>query len=113
MAKKKVAEAKLEQSHKASLHDFEVIVKPVITEKSMALLQNENKATFKVSKNANKIEIKQAVERIFNVKVEDVKIMNTPDKATTRGGRYQGKIPGFKKAIVTIAGDQAISLFQE
>jgi len=98
---------------KATEKDFEVIVKPVITEKTMALIQNENKVTVKVAANSNKTEIKLAFERIFQVKVEDVKVANVRAKATTRGTRYSGKISGFKKAIVTVAEGDAIDLFKE
>ena len=94
-------------------HDFEVIVEPFITEKSMALMQNANKVTVKVAKGANKIEIKDAFERIFQVKVTAVKVVNQVGKTTTRGGRYRGSIPGFKKAIVTLADGEAIDLFKE
>ena len=111
MAKKKV-EAKV-GFPKATLRDYEVIVKPVITEKSMALMQNENKVTLKVLPDANKTEVKLAFERIFQVKAIDVKIANVKTKATTRGTRYQGKISGYKKAIVTIAEGEAIDLFRE
>ena len=111
MAKKKVVEKA--GFPKATERDFAVIVKPVITEKSMALMQNENKVTLKVLPDANKTEVKLAFERIFQVKVVDVKISNVRTKLTTRGTRYQGKISGYKKAIVTIAEGEAIDLFKE
>ena len=80
MAAKKKQETKKEQANqrfpKATQKDFEVIVKPVITEKTMALMQNENKVTLKVLPSANKTEIKLAFERIFKVKVTDVKVSN-------------------------------------
>ena len=98
---------------KATLRDYEVIVKPVITEKSMSLMQNENKVTLKVLPDANKTEVKLAFERIFQVKVLDVTISNVKTKLTTRGTRYQGKISGYKKAVVTIAEGEAIDLFKE
>ena len=113
MARAKKAAAKAAKFPKATERDFAVIVKPVITEKSMALMQNENKVTLKVLESANKTEIKLAFERIFQVKVIDVKISNVKTKATTRGTRYQGKISGYKKAIVTIAEGEAIDLFKE
>lgn len=94
-------------------HDFDVIVEPLITEKSMALMQNANKVTMKVNAKANKIEIKDAFERLFQVKVVDVKVVNKAAKATTRGGRYQGHISGFKKAIITIEEGSALDLFAE
>jgi large subunit ribosomal protein L23 len=94
-------------------HDYEVIVAPLITEKTMALMQNANKVTVKVAKNSNKVEIKEAFQRIFQVKVTDVKVANQIGKTTTRGGRYKGTISGFKKAVITIAEGEAIDLFKE
>ena len=110
-AKKKTEAAK--RFPKATEKDFTVIVKPLITEKTMALMQNENKVTVKVLENANKTEIKLAFERIFQVKVTDVKVLNQRAKETTRGTRYQGRISGFKKAVVTVAEGEAIDLFKE
>lgn len=98
---------------KAAEHDFEVILEPLITEKSMALMQNANKVTVKVAAKANKIEIKHAFERLFQVKVVDVKVINQIGKTTTRGGRYRGTISGFKKAIVTLAAGEALDLLKE
>ena len=112
MARAKKAAAKAAKFSKATERDFAVIVKPVITEKSMSLMQNENKVTLKVLPDANKTEVKLAFERIFQVKVIDVKIANVKTKLTTRGTRYQGKISGYKKAIVTIAEGEAIDLFK-
>ena len=112
MAKKK-AENKNNRFPKATEKDFQVIVKPMITEKTMSLMQNENKVTVKVLESANKTEIKLAFERIFQVKVTDVKVLNQRAKETTRGTRYQGHISGFKKAVVTVAEGEAIDLFKE
>ena len=111
MAAKKTSEAP--RFAKATENDFEVIVKPVITEKSMSLMQNENKVTVKVLDTATKTEVRLAFERIFQVKVTDVKIANVRTKITTRGTRYTGTISGYKKAIVTIAEGEAIDLFKE
>ena len=110
--------AKKEEAPKASFakpteHDFEVIIAPLITEKTMALMQNANKVTVKVATNSNKVEIKEAFQRIFQVKVIDVKVVNQIGKTTTRGGRYKGTISGFKKAVVTVAEGEAIDLFRE
>lgn len=110
--KKKVEEVKAVFA-KPTEHDYEVIAHPVVTEKSMALMQNNNKVTVRVSDKANKIEIKNAFERIFQVKATDVKISNVPSKTTTRGGRYKGVISGYKKAIVSVADGAAIDLFKE
>jgi large subunit ribosomal protein L23 len=98
---------------KATAHDYEVIKAPHITEKSMALMQNANKVTVRVSACANKAEIKAAFERVFQVQVDDVKVVNQRAKTTTRGGRYQGQIAGYKKAIVTLHEGSAIDLFKE
>ena len=114
MAAKKTVEAPAKASFpKATEKDFAVILKPVITEKSMAAMQEGNKVTLRVAPNTNKTEVKLAFERIFQVKVEDVKILNVKAKATTRGTRYHGHIQGYKKAIVTIASGEAIDLFRE
>ena len=114
MAAKKKVEAPAKASfQKPTEKDFAVIVKPVITEKSMAEMQNNNKVTVKVAPNSNKTEVKLAFERLFQVKVEDVRIVNVKPKATTRGTRYHGHIQGYKKAIVTVAEGEAIDLFRE
>ena len=112
-AKKKTEAAASKRFAKPTEKDFRVILEPRITEKSMDLMQNQNKITVKVLDSANKTEIKLAVERIFQVKVEDVRISNVRAKLTTRGTRYNGKISGYKKAIVTIAEGEAIDLFKE
>lgn len=109
----KVEEKKAKAFAKPTAHDFEVICAPHITEKTMALMQNANKVTLKVNAKANKIEIKDAFQRIFQVGVVDVKTVNQVGKTTTRGGRYKGTISGFKKAVVTIEEGAAIDLFKE
>ena len=69
----------------------DIIKAPVITEKSADLAQNENKYTFRVDPRANKTQIKQAIESIFNVKVESVNTINVKPRKK-RVGRYVGKI---------------------
>lgn len=116
MAAAKKTEAPAKQAkgfQKPTERDFEVIKKPLITEKSMAGMQGANKVTLKVACDTNKSEIKLAFERIFQVKVEDVRVLNVKPKATTRGTRYKGVIQGYKKAIVTLAEGEAIDLFKE
>ena len=85
---------------------YEVIKRPIITEKSMGLL-DENKYTFEVDKNANKPEIKAAIEQIFEgVKVKKVRTMNYEGKKVrTRHGI--GKKADWKKAVVTLSEDSA------
>lgn len=88
----------------------DIIIKPIITEKTMNLLV-ENKYTFIVDKRANKTEIKNAIESIFNVKVEKVYTMNVKGKPK-RMGRSVGKTPDRKKAIVALKPGQKIPLFE-
>ena len=109
---KKAAAAEVRFS-KPTERDFAVIVKPVITEKSMNMMQNQNKVVVHVAPDANKTEVKLAFQRIFQVKVTEVAITNVKGKETTRGTRYKGHISGFKKAIVTIAEGEAIDLFKD
>ena len=94
-------------------HDYKVILAPVITEKTMALLQNENKVTVKVSDYANKIEIKESFQRLYEVKVVDVKVITQKPKEKSRGSRYKGIVGGYKKAVITVAEGSAIDLFKE
>jgi large subunit ribosomal protein L23 len=89
----------------------DIILKPVITEKSMDELQ-AGKYTFKVATDANKTEIKKAVEQLFNVKVAKVNTLNCNGK-TKRVGRYVGKTSDWKKAIITLTEDSnAIEFFE-
>lgn len=82
-------------------HD--IIIKPIITERSMDDMADK-KYTFKVDKRANKVEIKKAMEEIFNVKVLKVNTMNMIGKVK-RMGRYEGKRPDWKKAIIQLTED--------
>ena len=88
-------------------HD--IIKGPIITEKSTDLAQNLNQITLSVDVKANKVEIKQAVEKIFNVKVESVNTINVRPKKK-RVGRYPGKTNKVKKAIVTLKEGSSIEL---
>ena len=87
----------------------DVIIRPVISEKSYGLL-DENKYTFVVDPRANKTEIKIAVEKIFDVKVVRVNTQNRPGKKKRRG-YVVGKRPDLKRAIVTLAPGDEIELF--
>ena len=90
---------------------YDVIKKPVITEKTMAGAPMK-RYTFEVDKNANKIEIKQAVEKIFGVQVASVNTMNVLGKMK-RMGVHRGKRPDRKKAIVTLKKDSKDIAFFE
>ena len=90
---------------------YDVIIKPVISERSMDLA-SEKKYTFKVAVDANKTEIKHAIEEIFGVDVAKVNIMNMDGKVK-RMGRYIGRTSAYKKAIVTLtASSKEIEFFQ-
>lgn len=89
-----------QKKSKIAYPSYGVIKEPLVTEKG-GLLQAGNKYVFKVSSAANKIEVKKAVGVLYNVKVKEVNILNTPDKKRQRGAATGYKI-GFKKAIVTL-----------
>ena len=88
----------------------DVLIRPLITEKTNAGMQ-DNKYTFIVPLTANKVEIRQAVESIFKVKVLDVNTVRVMGKIK-RMGKYSGKRPDVKKAIVKVAPGQRIEFFE-
>ena len=88
----------------------EIIIKPVVTEKSVDLMQ-ENKYCFTVAKDANKIEIKNAIEEIFKVTVVNVNTVNVHGKMK-RMGRTQGMTASWKKAVVTLREGDSIEVFE-
>ena len=90
---------------------YDVIIKPVVTEASMDML-GEKKYTFKVATDANKIEIKKAIEEIFGVKVEKVTTMNFDGKLK-RMGRFEGRRAAYKKAVVKLTADSKTIEFFE
>jgi large subunit ribosomal protein L23 len=92
------------------IHMREIIIAPMITEKSGQQLAAQNAYTFKVSVNANKVEIKKAIERIFSVRVLSVNTINMLGKPK-RLGKYNGKRPDWKKAIVTLKPGDKIAEF--
>lgn len=88
----------------------EIIIRPIISERSMQLVE-ENKYAFFVDKRANKVEIKKAVEELFDVGVEAVNTVNITGKKK-RLGRNFGRTPDRKKAIVTLKEGDKIELFE-
>ena len=86
---------------------YDIIHAPIITEKS-AMMANENKYAFKVDPKANKTEIKQAIESIFNVKVVSITTSNSHPKKR-RVGKYTGYVDKYKKAIVKLAEGNSIN----
>lgn len=89
----------------------DVLIKPVITEKSTDLISSQNKYTFIVDLRANKTEVKQAIEEIFKVKVDKVNTMRMRGKLR-RQGRSVGRTPDYKKAVVTLADGDSIDVFE-
>ena len=89
-----------------------VIVRPVVTEKTSNARESENKYVFQVSPRANKIQIKTAVEEIFNVHVEHVTTWFTRGKIRRRG-RFAGKTPDTKRAAVKLREGESIPIFEQ
>jgi large subunit ribosomal protein L23 len=92
------------------LTSHQILVRPIITEKN-TFLNDQGKYTFEVLQDANKIEIKRAVEEVFNVKVTAVNTIKVPGKLR-RTGRTSGMTRVWKKAVVTLAPGERIELFQ-
>jgi large subunit ribosomal protein L23 len=89
----------------------EIIKRPLITEKTSIQKELYNQVTFEVDRRANRIEIKRAVESVFNVRVSDVKTMQVTGKIKQRG-RITGKRRDWKKAIVTLMPGERIDFFE-
>ena len=89
-----------------------VIVKPVVTEKSTDLTADKNQYVFEVHKDANKIEIRKAIEMVFGVRVEGGRTQIVR-RSLRRVGQFYGRRPGWKKAIVTLHPDDSIDLYGE
>ncbi len=92
------------------MHPFEVLRRPLITEKNTAL-QAQNKYSFEVADEANKPQVKEAVEKAFKVKVATVNVVKVPGK-TRRVGRRQVLTQPWKKAIVTLRPGEKIEFFE-
>jgi large subunit ribosomal protein L23 len=93
-----------------SLHPNQVLLAPVVSEKSYGQI-GQNKYTFKVHADAHKTQIRQAVEELFDVKVTDVNILKVQAKPKRRGV-YRGTKPGWKKAIVKVRTGDTIQIFE-
>lgn len=91
-----------------------ILIKPLITEKSEKLSEKRNQYCFMVDKKANKIEIKNAVETMFNVSVDSVNTMIVPGKVksrNTKSGVLKGRKPSYKKAYVTLTQGEEIDFY--
>lgn len=95
----------------SELHLYDIIKRPVVTEKSVELSELNNQYVFEVDMRANKIQIADAVFRIFDVDVIDVRTMVMPAKRGTRGRKVYTRRSAWKKAVVTLAPGQSIAAF--
>lgn len=93
----------------AELHD--ILVRPIVTEKSSRQMASDNTYVFEVGVRANKIQIKHAIEQVFGVTVEDVRTVNVRGK-TKRFGRFFGKRPNWKKAYVRLADGDSLNFYE-
>ena len=89
----------------------QVLVKPLLTEKSSVLTEDTNRYAFKVLRKANKYQVREAIEKMFDVKVVDIKTIVVPGKVK-RSGKALKKTSSWKKAYVKIADGQKLELFK-
>jgi large subunit ribosomal protein L23 len=92
-----------------SLHPNEILLAPVVSEKSYSLIE-DRKYSFKVHPDAHRTQIRQAVEELFEVHVEAVNVSKVPSKPKRRG-MTKGRKPGWKKAIVQVREGETIEIF--
>jgi len=92
------------------METYEVLRRPIVTEKTTMQIE-QGIYTFEVDRRANKLQVKEAVEKVFGVEVVSVNIINMPGKPR-RWGRHVGRTPSWKKAIVKLAEGQRIELFE-
>ena len=93
------------------MNEYDIVLRPIITEKSTLLKDAGNQYIFEVQRDANKIEIKKAVEKLFKVKVVSVHVANMEGKKK-RLGRFAGKKPDWKKAVVKLSPKDKITIFE-
>ena len=111
---KKTTEKVVERSFPTpSITDFSVIIKPIVTEKSMALYEKENKITLRVKTDANALQIKNAFQALFNKQVEKVNIAHVRGKEKRVGRFKAGLTSSYKKAIIKLAAGESLDLFKD
>ena len=93
------------------MHVYEVIKRPVLTEKTMDMMDFDNQYVFEVDMRANKIQVKDAVETIFDVSVDSINVMVMPAKTRRRWRRVMTRKPKWKKAVATLVAGDRIQLF--
>ncbi len=94
------------------MHYTQVLIKPLVSEKSNTVKELQNQAAFVVHPDANKYQIRDAVESLFNVKVDRVNIVRRKSIQKTKFGRAAGKVSGYKKAYVSLAAGEKIEFFE-
>ncbi len=94
-----------------AVNHYSILEKPLITEKSTMMQEHGNRVMFQVKRSANKLQIKEAVQNIFNVTVLEVNTLNVKPK-TQRFGRHQGQTKAWKKAIVLLKEGDRIDFFE-
>ena len=93
-----------------------ILIKPVVSEKAEQLSENLEQYTFVVAKSANKIQVRNAVEERYGVTVDSVNTLTMPSKSknrSTKSGILRGRVPAFKKAVVTLIEGDTIDLYNE
>lgn len=94
----------------------QILIKPVVSEKAEILSDKQTQYTFIVAKSANKVEVRKAIEARYGVTVESVNTLTMPSKAknrTTKSGLVRGRVPSFKKAVVTLSDGETLDLYNE
>lgn len=109
--KKATKKAETVKVGKATVKSYDCIIKPILSEETMKNMETMNKITVQVNKNSNKVEIKNAFEAIFGVKVKQVNVSNVRAK-DKRVGKYSGKTSSYKKAVITLAEGQSLDLLK-
>lgn len=89
---------------------YDILIRPVVTEKTTSLMDVDNKIVFRVRRDATKTQIRDAVQKLFGVNVASVNTMVMPSKPK-RIGRWTGRRSGFKKAVVTLREGEMLDLF--
>lgn len=92
------------------MDDYNIIIKPLVTEQGIHFANTKNAYSFEVNKKANKVQIRNAVQRLYNVKVSDVRTANVKGKPRRRGRSF-GTTKSWKKAVVVLHPDYHIDLF--
>lgn len=93
------------------MNEYDIIIRPIVTEKSTFIEEASNQYAFEVARDANKIQIAKAVEQLFKVKVLAVRVLNMEGKKR-RIGKSSGKRPDWRKAIVKLSPKDKISFFE-